>query len=170
VLKTSLNRIIAGENQRVRQLKRELFTSSQQAAAHLSIKLQRLGLMFKILLIESDPLKASLYRSALEERFSDVQRVGDAAEAFCIIEEPRFARDLRLVVSDIYLPGLGAQEFISEFHDRLPNIPVLALGPGQSSVKGAGRRVQFLSRPVGDGQMLAAASQLLAENALLQTA
>ena len=57
--------------------------------------------MATILLVDNDPLQAFLRKSILERRFDDVQRVGDAAEAFCLVEQPQFAENLGLVISGL---------------------------------------------------------------------
>ncbi len=59
--------------------------------------------MATILLVDDDPLQAFVRKSILERRFADVQRVADAAEAFCLIEQPRFAEKLALVVSGLHM-------------------------------------------------------------------
>jgi DNA-binding NtrC family response regulator len=118
--------------------------------------------MSTILLVDNDPLQASLYKSILERRFDDVQRVSDAAEALCLIEQPDFAEHLRLVISGLNMPGVGSPTFVAELHERLPNLPVLVLGrAGERAGKYSGRWVRFLSRPFGADQMLDAASELL---------
>ena len=86
--------------------------------------------MTTILLVDNDPLQASLRKSILERRFSEVERVADAAEALCLVEQPQFAGHLGLVVSGLNMPGIGGPAFVAELHDRLPNVPVLVLGSG----------------------------------------
>ena len=63
--------------------------------------------MATILLVDSDPLQAHQRRSILERRFPDVQRVGDAAEALCLVEQPQFTANLGLVISGQHMQGIG---------------------------------------------------------------
>ena len=63
--------------------------------------------MTTILLVDDDPLQAFLRKSILERRFRDVERVGDAAEALCLVEQPEFAGQLGLVISGLNMPGIG---------------------------------------------------------------
>ena len=81
-----------------------------------------------ILLVEHDPLQGFLRKSILERRFFDVQRVSDAADALCLIEQPRFAENLALVITGHPIPGIGGPEFVAELRRRLPSVPVLVLG------------------------------------------
>lgn len=120
--------------------------------------------MATILLVDNDPLQASLRKSILQRRFNDVQRVGDAAEALCLVEQPQFAGNLGLVISGQHTPGIGGPAFVAELHERLPQLPVLVLGSAREAAADyAGDRVRFLARPVATEQMLVAAGQLMAQ-------
>lgn len=119
--------------------------------------------MATVLLVDDDPLQAGVRKSILERRFADVRRVGDAAEALCLVEEPQFAGNLGLVVSGNHHSGIGVPDFVAELHSRLPDLPVLVIGDdllGEPSGEG----VWYLPRPVPAEEMLAAASQLMANN------
>jgi DNA-binding NtrC family response regulator len=121
--------------------------------------------MATILLVDNDPLQAIQRKSMLERRFHDVQRVGDAAQALCLVEQPRFAEGLALVVSGLDMPGVGGPALVAELHTRLPKLPVLVLA-GASDTPGdyLGERVRFLPRPFSTDEMLGAASLLLSQS------
>lgn len=120
--------------------------------------------MATILLVDDDPLQAYQRKSLLESRFSDVQRVGDAAEALCLVEQPQFAGNLGLVISGSHRPGLSGPAFVAELHIRIPSVPVLVLDSGAEAPGDyAGEGVHFLPRPVDRGEMLAVAGRMLAE-------
>ena len=115
--------------------------------------------------MENDPLQAFVRMSVLEKRFADVRRVADAAEAFCLIEQPIFSDNLGLVISGHHLPGLGGPAFVAELHSRMPTLPVLVLGDTAESARDyTSDGVRFLAKPIATDEMLAAASQMLAEN------
>ena len=121
--------------------------------------------MTTILLVDDDPLQAVVRKSILERRFPNVLRASDAAEAFCLVEQPQFANDLRLVISGLNLPGIGGPEFVSELHARLPLVPVLVLGGAdEAPTDYAGEPVRFLPRPTTAEELLAAAGQMLGNN------
>ncbi|MGA9672805.1 MAG: response regulator [Terracidiphilus sp.] len=122
--------------------------------------------MATILLVDNDPLQAFARKSVLERRFDDVQRVGDAAEALCLIEQPEFAENLGLVVSGLQMPGIGGPAFVAELHSRLPNLPVLVLGSATDAANDyAGGWIRFLARPFAIDEILNVAGQMVLSNA-----
>ena len=123
------------------------------------------GNMTTILLVDDDPLRAFARKSILERRFPDVRRVGDAAEALCLVEQPQFAGGLGLVVSGHHSPGICGPAFVAELHARLPLLPVLVLGdkseqPGDYCEE----CVRFLGLPAKADEILALAGQMLAQS------
>jgi DNA-binding NtrC family response regulator len=121
--------------------------------------------VLKILLVDDDPLQASVRKSILERRFSEVVRVTDAAEALCLVEQPQFARNLGLVVSGHHLAGIGGPAFVAELHTRMPLLPVLVLGGSiKESRDYSGDCICFLVRPILPDEMLAIATRMLAQN------
>jgi len=103
--------------------------------------------------------------SVLKKRFPDVMRVGDAAEALCLIEEPDFSSRLGLVITGHQWPGLGCPAFVAELHTRVPAVPVLVLGNGNDAEGDySGDRVRFLPRPAAAAELVAAASQMLMQD------
>ena len=121
----------------------------------------------KILLVDDDPLQASVRKSIFEKRFSDVLRVTDAAEALCLVEQPQFARSLSLVVTGHQSAGIGGPAFVAELHIRIPRLPVLVLGESkEESSQYADQNVSFLARPFGADEMLSAASRMAMQSEL----
>jgi len=122
--------------------------------------------MTTILLVDDDPLQAFLRKSMLERKFENVARVGDAAEALCLVEQPQFADHLGLVITGLNMPGVGAPAFVAELHERLPKVPVLVLGGGADTATDYhGGWVRFLPRPFAGEAILAAANEMLAQHA-----
>jgi CheY-like chemotaxis protein len=120
--------------------------------------------MTSILLVDDDPLQASLIISVLEQRFGDVRRVFDAAEALCLIEQPEFTDNLRLVISGHHLPGMGGPAFVNELRSRTPNLPILVLGAiGETPADYAEAHARFLAKPFAAIRMLNLASWMLAD-------
>jgi DNA-binding NtrC family response regulator len=118
--------------------------------------------MSTILLVDNDPLQAFRRKSILERRFHDVQRVGDAADALCLVEQPQFAGNLGLVISGQHMQGIGGPAFVAELHLRLPTLPVLVLGnAGEVAEDYTGKWLRFLPKPVSGEEMLALASEML---------
>jgi CheY-like chemotaxis protein len=121
--------------------------------------------MQTILLVEQDPLQAFLRKSILERRFQDVHRVSDAAEALCLVEQPRFAVNLELVIAGHHMPGVGGPEFVAELLSRMPHLPVLVLGGyNETASDYPGDGVCFRPRSIGSEELLALTGQLLAKS------
>jgi CheY-like chemotaxis protein len=118
-----------------------------------------------ILLVDYDPLQAFLRKSILEQQFQDVCRVSDAAEALCLVEQPRFASRLSLVIAGHQMPGIGGPEFVSELLRRMPDLPVLVLGGGSETASDyPGDSVCFRSRPIAKEELLALAGHMIARD------
>lgn len=121
--------------------------------------------MATILLVDDDPLQAYQRKAVLESRFADVQRVGDAAEALCLVEQPNFAGSLGLVISGHHMHGIGGPAFVAELRSRMPWLPVLVLGSVSEAPEDySSDSVRFLAKPVESGEMLTAASELMEES------
>jgi len=120
--------------------------------------------MATILIVDDDPLQASLLMSLLGRQFGNVCRVNDAAEAFCFVEQPEFAEKLSLVITGHHTPGIDGPAFVAELHSRKPDVPVLVLSAGgASSSDYKDEQVVFLPRAVGGDKMLAVTIQMLSE-------
>ena|ERR1700728_1489966 len=121
--------------------------------------------MLSILIVDDDPLQASLMTSFLGKHFGTVCRVSDAAEALCLIEQPGFANNLGLVITGHHTPGIGGPAFVAELHLRKPNLPVLVLAEKDAAPSEySGADVVFLARPFGGDKVLALTGQLLLDD------
>jgi len=120
--------------------------------------------MTSILLVDDDPLQASLILSVLEQRFGDVRRVTDAADALCLIEQPAFADNLRLVIAGHHLPGMGGPALVNELRSRAPDLPILVLGAtDETATDYAEAHVCFLAKPFTAVKMLNLAGSMLTD-------
>jgi DNA-binding NtrC family response regulator len=119
--------------------------------------------MATILLVDDDPLHASVRKAILDRNYDDVRRAGDAAEALGLIEQPQFASDLALVVSSHLNSGIGMANFVSELHLRKPDIPILVIGEKRAyDGDFSGSHIVFLKRPVTAEDLLSAVRNVLA--------
>jgi len=120
--------------------------------------------MSTVLLVDDDPLQAHVRRSVLGRHFP-VERASDAAEAFILVEDPRFAERLGLVVVGLNRPGLGSPDFVAELTSRLPSLPVLVLGRGrEEAALYVGPNVRFLPRSVPSEQIIAVSRQMMEQH------
>lgn len=83
--------------------------------------------MDSILLVDDNPLRASMRKTLLESSVPAVFRAVDAAEALCLVESEEFARNLALVITGHRMSGLSGPEFVAELRSRLPRVPILVL-------------------------------------------
>jgi two-component system cell cycle sensor histidine kinase/response regulator CckA len=121
--------------------------------------------MSTILLVDDDPLQASLMVSVLGRRFGDVRRATDAAEALCLVEQPEFAGNLGLVISSHHTPGIGGPTFVKELRTRMPQLPVLVLGSvDEAPADYAAKHVVFLPKPFAAERILSVTSQILSDH------
>jgi len=121
--------------------------------------------MATILVVDDDPMQASLMVSDLGRRFGDVRRVADAAEALCLIEQPDFANKLGLVISGHQTPGIGGPAFVSELRTRMPYLPVLVLGAAKETPADYSReKVAFMTKPYTSELMVTLTRQMLADH------
>jgi len=118
--------------------------------------------MSSILLVDDDPLHASVRKAILQRRFPNVKRVSGAAEALCLVEQTHVARDLQMVVSSDRLTGIDLQSFLAELRLRIPDVPVLVIcDKDRCEDELATYSVHFLKRPVSADDLLSATSRLL---------
>ena len=114
-----------------------------------------------ILLVEDDPLQASLMMSNLQRRFAHVRRAADAAEALCLIEQPEFARRLDLVISAHHTLGIGGPAFVAELHARMPALPVVVLGASREArSQYTNEHVAFIARPLVVDEIISLSKQM----------
>lgn len=83
--------------------------------------------MDSILLVDDNPLRASMRKTLLESSAPSVFRAVDAAEALCLVESEQFARNLSLVITGHRMTGISGPEFVAELRSRLPQVPILVL-------------------------------------------
>ena len=117
-----------------------------------------------ILFVDNDPFQALAYTAALEGRFHHVRRVATAAEALCLVEDPKVACCLDLVISAYHWPGMSGLDFVAELHHRLPSVPVLVLGTGEDVAErppALGGQVVYLPAPVNAKKLLQAVGTIL---------
>jgi CheY-like chemotaxis protein len=118
-----------------------------------------------ILLVNDDPFQAYARTAALESVYERVVRVAGAAEAFILIDQPAFARDLALVVVALHMPGLSGSTFVEELASRAPRVPVLVLcRRGECDEQYKSANVQLLPASSSMTEMLRAADELMQPN------
>lgn len=138
-------------------------SSNHRLGTHgLIVDRANLSEMPKILIVDEDPLHASVRKAILERKYSDVWRIADAAEALGLLEQRRIANDVQLVITSDQHSGIGLLGFISELNHRIPELPILVIGEYQESYSVLSAfPVEFLSRPVTSDDLLNSVSRML---------
>jgi len=118
--------------------------------------------MESILLVDDNPLRASMRKSLLEDKAPAVVRALDAAEALCMVESPEFAQGLALVITGHVMSGISGPEFVAEMRSRIPQVPVLVLSAvPEAEQEYKGISGVFVSRTTLPDELRALVSQLV---------
>jgi len=120
--------------------------------------------MGSILLVDDEPLQAFARKSALEHRFHDVQRVADAADALCLVEQLKVAGGLALVIAGHHSAGFGGPEFVAELLVRRPDLKVIVIGGDSESARDyPGANVHFVPNRTSIAELTDLAGILMKE-------
>lgn len=118
--------------------------------------------MASILLVDDDPLHASVRKAILERKYPSVTRVNDAAEALGLLERSQPSNDLSMVVTNDQHSGIGLDSFISELHLRMPYLPILVIAEKDSTYRDfSAFPVRFMQRPVTAEDLLSAVASMM---------
>jgi CheY-like chemotaxis protein len=91
--------------------------------------------MGTILLVDDNPLRASMRQAFLKGSAPQVVRALDASEALCLVESTEFAQGLGLVITGHAMTGISGPEFVAELRSRMPEVPVLVLSAAPNAEK-----------------------------------
>jgi CheY-like chemotaxis protein len=117
--------------------------------------------------VNDDPFQAYAQKAALESVYQRVVRATGAAEAFILVDQPAFARDLALVVVALHMPGLSGQVFVDELAIRAPRVPVLVLCTNDGCTEQyTSANAHLLPASSSMNDMLRAAGQIMQPEAL----
>ena len=115
-----------------------------------------------ILLVDDDPFHSHARAAALESVYHRVVRASGAAEAFILVDQPEFARDLALVMVALHMPGLSGPAFVAELASRAPRVPVLVLcRKGECHDEYQSENVQLLPASSSTQEMLSFIREML---------
>lgn len=122
--------------------------------------------MHTILIIEDDQRLAQLLRTGIEEAGHHVLLAYDAEMALRIIKNEQ--DDIKLVISDIILPGMNGIELCKRIKEVMPNVPILmltALGTTDDKLEGFDAGADdYMTKPFDFRELLARIGVLLRRN------
>jgi DNA-binding NtrC family response regulator len=129
----------------------------------------------RILVVDDDPIVADSLREYLSSQgyaALSAYNATEALEALAEAEDTARAAPIRLVISDVSLPGMGGMDLLREIGRRFPATVVVMLtgyGTVESAVEslrlGA---VDFLTKPVIDEELRLALERALRQQKLLE--
>lgn len=108
-----------------------------------------------VLVVEDDPAVRNLTQTMLERLGYDVLTAQDGGEAIELFDE--YAHLIRLVISDLEMPGISGWEVLAAIRRRRPEIPVI-LTSGYAEIPGRppwsdGCPPVFLNKPYSLGTL-----------------
>jgi len=124
----------------------------------------------RILLVDDDPALGGYLRRVLSSGGFDVTHVLDSEGALSRLHTQQWD----LLITDIELPGMNGLDLLERVHEQVPGLPVAVL-TGHPTVDYAitalrGAAAEFLMKPVGRGELLAKATELIEAGRAARTA
>ncbi len=118
-----------------------------------------------ILLVEDEALVRQVIRRILASAGYDVIEAADGEQALALCG--RHGASIRLVLSDVVMPGVRGPEIVERLREDLPGVPVLYMSgyPSDGTDPGGGPppRERLLSKPFSRAELLRKVRQVLDE-------
>jgi PAS domain S-box-containing protein len=119
----------------------------EEAAPH-DVQAPPVGRGELVLMVEDDPSVRLLVREVLQELAYDVLEARDAESAIPLLQSDR---DIRLLVSDVGLPGMNGRQLAEVARQTRPNLPVLFVtGYAENAANRAGflgANMEMITKP-----------------------
>lgn len=127
---------------------------SAHAPAAASGELPR-GAGEHVLVIEDEPQVRTLVQTVLRLHGYRVVTAANGIEAQRWFEDPAFTRELRAVVTDVMMPGLGGREIVDLVRARFPHVRLLVMS-GLSTGGAGGKEIgdEFMLKPFRHDDLL----------------
>jgi two-component system, cell cycle sensor histidine kinase and response regulator CckA len=115
-----------------------------------------------LLVVDDEDLPRSVTARMLVAAGYRVLTASSAAEALKLLEDPAVA--VRLVITDLKMPGMGGRELAERLHQRSPAPQVLFISGYPSPRTTTGLPGPFLAKPFSEQDLLLRVRGLLKEN------
>jgi CheY-like chemotaxis protein len=123
-----------------------------------------------ILLVDDNPVQAATRKAILTFSGNQVSVATNAQEALTLLENPDFAKNINLIITDHLMPFMNGPQFVSKLRLQLPNVPVLVLsGLPDAEAEYDGMNILYRLKPL-DPEELIRLAQSLPTSALGRTA
>lgn len=123
-----------------------------------------------ILLVDDNPVQAATRKAILTFSGNQVSVATNAQEALTLLENPDFAKNINLIITDHLMPFMNGPQFVARLRLQLPNVPVLVLsGLPDAETEYEGMNILYRLKPL-DPEELIRLAQSLPTSALGRTA
>jgi CheY-like chemotaxis protein len=123
-----------------------------------------------ILLVDDNPVQAATRKAILTFSGNQVSVATNAQEALTLLENPDFAKNINLIITDHLMPHMNGPQFVARLRLQLPNVPVLVLsGLPDAEAEYDGMNILYRLKPL-DPEELIRLAQSLPTSALGRTA
>jgi CheY-like chemotaxis protein len=123
-----------------------------------------------ILLVDDNPVQAATRKAILTFSGNQVSVATNAQEALTLLENPDFAKNINLIITDHLMPHMNGPQFVARLRVQLPNVPVLVLsGLPDAEAEYDGMNILYRLKPL-DPEELIGLAQSLPTSALGRTA
>jgi CheY-like chemotaxis protein len=123
-----------------------------------------------ILLVDDNPVQAATRKAILTFSGNQVSVATNAQEALTLLENPDFAKNINLIITDHLMPHMNGPQFVARLRVQLPNVPVLVLsGLPDAEAEYDGMNILYRLKPL-DPEELIRLAQSLPTSALGRTA
>jgi CheY-like chemotaxis protein len=123
-----------------------------------------------ILLVDDNPVQAATRKAILTFSGNQVSVATNAQEALTLLENPDFAKNINLIITDHLMPHMNGPQFVARLRLQLPNVPVLVLsGLPDAEAEYDGMNILYRLKPL-DPEELIGLAQSLPTSALGRTA
>ena len=123
-----------------------------------------------ILLVDDNPIQVETRRAILTHSGNKILVAEDAQKALALLDNPEFAKNVGLVITDHLMPRMNGLQFVIRLRRLLPEISVLVLSglPG-AEAEYSDLNVLYRLKPL-DPEELIRLVQALSEKVLGRTA
>ena len=123
-----------------------------------------------ILLVDDNPVQAATRKAILTFSGNQVSVATNAQEALTLLENPDFAKNINLIITDHLMPHMNGPQFVARLRVQLPNVPVLVLsGLPDAEAEYDGMNILYRLKPLDPEELIRLARSLPA-SALGRTA
>jgi CheY-like chemotaxis protein len=115
-----------------------------------------------LLLIDDNAVQAATRQTILKRAGYFVIAALNPSRALEQFKAGEFLNDIRLVITDHFMPGMSGAEFVRELRKTRPELPVLVIsGMEEAEAEYEGMNVLFRLKPVLPENLLASVQSLL---------